>query len=229
MAKKKKVSSPGAMENVEHTLTKTEQYLEENYRTLLNWLAVVVGIVAVIWLGKMFLDKRSSEAQSQMYQAEMYFEADSMSLALYGDGNYLGFIDIESTYKMTKAANLARYYAGIAFLKLGEYEDAIEYLGKFRKSDEVLGATATAAIGDAYIEMGEIDKGIGYYNDAISLSAENSFLTPVFMMKAGTAYEVNGDFSKALEIYQRLRDEFPSTSEGGNAERHIARVKLLTR
>ncbi|MFO7574634.1 MAG: tetratricopeptide repeat protein [Bacteroidales bacterium] len=229
MAKKNKASSPKALENVEHTLTKTEQYLEENYRTLINWLAVVVGIVAVIWLGKMFLDKRSTEAQSQMYQAEMYFEADSMSLALYGDGNYLGFLDIESTYKMTKAANLARYYAGIAFLKLGEYDDAIEYLDKYRKRDKVLAATATAATGDAWIELGDIDKGIEYYNDAISLSSGNSFLAPVFMMKAGTAYEVNGDYGKALEIYQRLRDEFPSSSEGGNAERHIARVKLLSR
>jgi tetratricopeptide (TPR) repeat protein len=229
MAKKNKVSSPRALENVEHTLTRTEQYLEDNYRTLLNWLAVVVGIVAVIWLGKMFLNKRSSEAQSQMYQAEMYFEADSMSLALYGDGNYLGFLDIESEYKMTRAANLARYYSGIAFLKLGEYDEAIEYLGKFRKRDKILAATATAAIGDAYIELGDIGNGIRYYDEAISISSGNSFLSPVFMMKAGTAYEVNGDYDKALEIYQRLRDEFPSSSEGGNAERHIARVKLLTR
>ena len=215
------------MENVGQTLTRTEQYLEENYRTLLNWLAVVVVLVAVIWLGRIFLNKRSSEAQSQMYQAEMYFEKDSMSLALNGDGNYLGFLDIESGYKMTRAANLARYYSGIAFLKLGQYEDAIEYLSKFKKRDKVLASTATAAIGDAWVELGEVEKGIGFYKDAISLSSGNSFLTPVFMMKAGIAYEVNKDYGSALQIYQRLRDEFPSSSEGGNAERHIARVKLL--
>jgi tetratricopeptide (TPR) repeat protein len=227
MAKKKKDASPSTLENVEHTLTKTEQYLEENYKTLLNWLAVVVAVVAVVWLGRMFLNKRSSEAQSQMYQAEMYFEIDSMSLALNGDGNYLGFLDIESSYKMTRAANLARYYAGISYLKLGEYENAIEYLNKFKKKDDVLAASATAAIGDAYIELGDIESGIRHYNEAISIASENNFLAPVFLMKAGIAYEVNGNYDKALEIYERLRDEFSTTSEGGTAERHIARVKLL--
>ncbi len=229
MAKKTKVSSPTGLENVEQTLTRTEQYLEENYRRLLNWLAVVVAIVAVIWLGRIFLNKKSSEAQSQMYQAEMYFEKDSMSLALYGDGNFLGFIDIESSYKMTRAGNLARYYAGIAFLKMGQYEDAISYLGRFKKRDKVLSATATAALGDAHIELGDIEKGISYYKEAVSLSSGNSFLAPVFMMKAGIAYEVKGDYESALDIYQRIRDEYPASSEGSNAERQIARVKLLGR
>jgi tetratricopeptide (TPR) repeat protein len=226
MAKKKKASSPQALENVEHTLTRTEQYLEENYRTLLTGLAILVGIVGLIWLGKIFLNKRSSDAQSQMFQAERYFETDSMRLALNGDGNYLGFIDIMSSYKMTKAANLARYYSGIAYLKLGEYENAIEYLGNYRKTDKVLAATATAAIGDAWIELGDMDKGVKYYLEAAGYTS-NEFLTPVFLMKAGQVYEAMGSFDKALEVYQKIQKEYPDSSEGTTVEKHIARVKLM--
>jgi tetratricopeptide (TPR) repeat protein len=228
MAKKKAGSSPQALENVEQTLTRTEQYLEENYRTLLTGLAIIAGVVGIIWLGTIYLNRKSSEANSQMYQAEKYFEIDSLSLALNGDGNYLGFIDIAQSYKMTKAANLAKYYAGICYLKLGEYENAIEYLSSFKKKDKVLGATATGAIGDAYVELGEMEKGAGFYTEAANYS-ENAFLTPVFLMKAGQVYESNKEYAKALETYQTILDKYPTSTEGTTVEKHLARVKLLNK
>jgi tetratricopeptide (TPR) repeat protein len=228
MAKKKATAAPQALENVEQTLTRTEKYLEENYRTLLTGLAVIAGIAGLIWLGSIYLNKRSSDAQSQMFQAERYFEIDSVSLALNGDGNYLGFLDISQSYKMTKAANLAKYYAGICYLKLGEYEDAIEYLESFKKRDNVLAATATGAIGDAYVELGDMAKGVAYYAEAANFSS-NEFLTPVFLMKEGQVHESLGDYGKALEAYQRIMDEYPTSTEGTTVEKHIARVKLLNK
>ena len=94
MAKNKKDENPTTISSVEETLTKTEHYLEENYKTLLIGLGVIVLLVGLIWLGKLYLSKRNSEAQSQMFQAERYLELDSLKLALNGDGNYLGFLDI---------------------------------------------------------------------------------------------------------------------------------------
>jgi tetratricopeptide (TPR) repeat protein len=228
MTKKKATSSPQALENVEQTLTRTEKYLEENYRTLLTGLAVIAGIAGIIWLGSMYLKKRSTDAQSQMFQAERYFEIDSVSLALNGDGNYLGFLDISQSYKMTKAANLAKYYTGICYLKLGEYESAIEYLESFSKKDKVLAATATGAIGDAYVELGEMAKGAAYYSEAAAYSS-NDFLTPVFLMKEGQVYESLKEYGKALEAYQRVLDDYPTSTEGTTVEKHIARVKLLNK
>jgi tetratricopeptide (TPR) repeat protein len=228
MAKKKAAASPQALENVEQTLTRTEKYLEENYKTLLTGLAVIAGIAGLIWLGSIYLNKRSSDAQSQMFQAERYFEIDSVSLALNGDGNYLGFLDISQSYKMTKAANLAKYYSGICYLKLGEYEEAIKYLESFKKRDNVLAATATGAIGDAYVELGDMAKGAAYYSEAASFSP-NEFLTPVFLMKEGQVHESLGDYGKALEAYQRILDEYPTSTEGTTVEKHIARVKLLNK
>lgn len=228
MTKRKVTSSPQGLENVEETLTRTERYLEENYRTLLTGLAVIAAIAGIIWLGSVYLKKRSTEAQSQMFQAERYFEIDSVSLALNGDGNYLGFIDISESYKMTKAANLAKYYAGICYLKLGEYEDAIEYLESFKKRDKVLAATATGAIGDAYVELGDLAKGATYYSEAAAYSP-NEFLNPVFLMKEGQVHESLGEYGKALEAYQRILDEYPTSTEGTTVEKHIARVKLLNK
>ena len=226
MAKKKKDINPPTISNVEETLTRTEQYLEENYKVLLIGLGVIVILVGIFWLGKLYLNKRNDEAQSQMYQAERYLEMDSLNLALNGDGNYLGFLDISKDYKYTRAGNLAMYSAGICYLHLGDYEAAIEFLGKYSKKDKVLGSIAIGATGDAYVELGDLDKGVKKYIEAADF-AENSFNTPLFLMKAGEVYELNGNYSEALKLYERIENEFPESTEGTTIEKYITRVKLL--
>jgi tetratricopeptide (TPR) repeat protein len=226
MAKNKKDVNPQTISNVEQTLTRTEQYLEENYKTLLIGLGVIVVMVGIVWLGKLYLNKRNDEAQSQIYQAEKYLEMDSLKLALNGDGNYLGFLEIAKDYKFTNSGNLARYSAGICYLHLGEYQEAIDFLNKYSKKDKVIGSLAIGAIGDAYVELGDLDKGVSKYIEAADF-AKNSFNTPVFLMKAGELYELNGKYSEALKVYERIENEYPESTEGTTIDKYIARAKLL--
>jgi len=226
MAKKIKQESPQSLKNVEETLSKTEQFLENNYKPLLIVLGIVVGLVGLFWLGRMYLTNRNNEAQSQMYQAERYLETDSLNLALNGDGNYLGFIDISKDYKFTNAGNLALYSAGICYLRLGKYEEAIGYLNKYSKKDKVLGSLAIGATGDAYVELGDTEKGIDKYMEAAEF-AGNSFNTPLFLMKAAEIHELEGRYDEALNLYLRIQDEYPESTEGQSIEKYIARVKLL--
>ena len=226
MAKNKKDENPSTISSVEETLTRTEQYLEENYKTLLIGLGAIVLLVGLFWLGKLYLNKRNDEAQSQMFQAERYLESDSLKLALNGDGNYLGFLDIAKNYKFTNSGNLARYCAGICYLHMGNYNDAIEFLDKYSKKDKVIGSMAIGATGDAYVELGNVDKGIIKYIEAAEF-AKNSFNTPLFLMKAAELYEMKGKFSDALILYERIESQYPESNEGTTIGKYIARVKLL--
>jgi tetratricopeptide (TPR) repeat protein len=226
MAKNKKDVNPTTISSVEETLTRTEQYLEENYRTLLIGLGVIVLLVGLGWLGKLYLGKRNDEAQAQMFQAEKYLEQDSLKLALNGDGNYLGFLDIAKDYKFTRSGNLARYGAGICYLHMGNYNEAIEFLNKYSRKDKVIGSLAIGATGDAYVELGNLEKGVTKYLEAANF-AENSFNTPLFLMKAGEIYESTGKFSEALKLYERIESKYPESTEGSTIEKYIARVKLL--
>jgi tetratricopeptide (TPR) repeat protein len=226
MASNKKDVNPQTISNVEETLTRTEHFLEENYKTLLIGLGVIVLLVAIFWLGKLYLGKKNDEAQSQMYQAERYFEMDSLNLALNGDGNYLGFLDIIKDYKLTNAGNLAKYQAGICYLHLGNYQEAINLLNKYSKKDKVLGSLAIGATGDAYVEMGNLEKGVAKYLEAAEFGL-NSFNTPLFLMKAAELYELSGKYSDALKVYERIESDYPESTEGTSIEKYIARVKLL--
>lgn len=225
MAKKKHGSDTG-IEGVEGALTRTEQFIEDNQKWIIRIVTVVLALV-VIFIGakRFYLNPLEEEAHAQMYVAEQYFEIDSFNLALYGDGNYSGFLHIIDDYGLTKAANLAQYYSGISFLKLGQFEDAIDYLQKFKSKDKMVAPIAAGAIGDAYVQLGEIEKGLSQYLKAASLS-DNNFTAPMFLMKAGQIYENLGDNQKALDVYESIRKNYPEYSRRNNIEKYITRSRI---
>jgi tetratricopeptide (TPR) repeat protein len=226
MAKNTQDNNPKNVRNVEETLSKTEQFLEQNYKQLIYVLAGLIVIVGIFWLSKLYLNKRNDEAQNQIYQAQRYLEADSLKLALNGDGNNLGFVDIAKEYKFTPSGNLSVYGAGICYLRLGEYQEAIDYLEKYSKKDKVIGSLAIGATGDAYVELGDTRKGVAKYIEAADW-AKNSFNSPIFLMKAGEIYELEKNYAEALRMYERIKDEYPESTEGLSIDKYIARVKLL--
>lgn len=225
MAKKKTTTDHG-FENVENVLSKTEKYIEENQKSL-TIIVIIIALIIGGYLGykKLYLAPTEIEAQSEMYVAEQYFERDSFLLALEGDGSYLGFIDIIDEYGITKCANLANYYAGICYLELGEYEEAIKCLKKFESDDIMIATVALGAIGDAYIELGELETGIEFYLKAAERK-KNDFTSALFLKKAGIVYEELGDYKKALEVYERIEMRFPKSEEGRDIEKYITNVKL---
>ena len=159
-----------------------------------------------------------------MFQAVYYFEADSLDRALEGDGNNLGFIEIINDYSLTEAANLAHYYAGACFLKKGEYISAVEHLSKFSSSDLLVQARAYALIGDANVEMGNLDEAVTYYNKAANYEP-NEFTTPAYLMKAAVVYELKEDYKSALNCYETIVKEYVNSNEYQTARKHKARLE----
>jgi tetratricopeptide (TPR) repeat protein len=223
MSKKKETGK--GIENVEQTLTKTEQFLEQNYKPLLYVLTTIIVLVGIFWLLRIYSTRQNKEAESQMFMAEQYFAEDSLRLALHGDGNNLGFIDIADQYKRTKSGKLANFYAGTCLMHMGQFEEAVEYLKKYTISDDILAPEAKGLIGDANVELGNTDEGIRLYLEAADM-ADNSFHSPIYLMKAGMLYESDGRYADALHVYEKIQDKYPDSNEGRSIDKYIARVKM---
>ena len=223
---KKKVDQDDNLQELESALTKTEQFIEDNQKMISY---VVGGIILVVaaYLGfnKLYLQPKEDEALSQMFMAENYFERDSFNLAINGDGNYLGFLDIIDDYGITKSANRAKYYTGVSYLHLGQFEDALDYLNDFKTDDLLLAPVAEGAKGDAYLELGEQDNALKQYKKAYGAS-DNELTTPVYMMKAAALLESMDELKDALALYEDIKAKYPTSTEGTNADRYIARVKI---
>ncbi len=210
---------------VESALTKSEQFLEANQKLIGIVIgAIVLVVVGYLGLNKFYLEPRSTEAQEQMFMAQNYFEKDSFNLALNGDGNNPGFLDIIDDFGSTDAGNLANYYAGVSYLNLGQYDNAIEYLKKFSTDDVLLGPIAVGAQGDANLELGKADKALDLYTEAYKMN-ENELTTPVYMLKAGELLESSNKAADALKLYETIKQKYAETNEGRSIDKYIARAK----
>ena len=223
MANKNKTEDQFAQ--IEETLSKTEQFIEENQKSLMTIIAAIVVLVALfIVYQNFYIEPMEKEAQTEMYMAELYFQKDSFNLALNGDGQYLGFLDIANDYSSTNVGQLANYYAGLSYLHTADYDNAIEYLGDFSSDDIILSSLALGCMGDAYMELGDTDAALDAYADAVNNSA-NDFTAPRYMMKQAMIYTSNGDNNKALDLFKAIQSDYKTSREANGIEKYIARVE----
>jgi tetratricopeptide (TPR) repeat protein len=225
MTKDKKNKQADNLIEVESALTKTEQFLESNQKLI----AIVIGSIVIVTVGylglnKFYLEPRDKDAQDQMFMAQNYFEKDSFNLALNGDGNNPGFLDIIDDFGSTDAGNLSNYYAGISYLHMGQYDNAIEYLKKFDTDDVLLGPISIGAQGDAQLELGKTEKALDLYTKAYKMN-DNELTSPIYMLKAGELLEGTNKSAEAMKIYETIKQKFPESNEGKSIDKYIARAK----
>ena len=224
MSKEKTPKPIENLQEVEHALTTAELYFEKNSKiiSIIFGAAVVVALL-LLATHRFYSLPREVKAKEQMFVAEQYFEKDSFNLAINGDGNYPGFLDIIDDYGSTPAGKLARYYAGISNLHLGKYQEAIDFLEDFKTSDLLVAPVAKGATGDAYCELGNKEKAIKLYMEAAELNP-NAFTTPIYYLKAGNLYETLGNKDKALAAYKVIKDKYAESNEGRSIDKYIARL-----
>lgn len=211
---------------VEETLTRTEQWVENNQKTLSTIVFTVVGVIALfLAYDKFFLEPLNEEAQQELFKSVSYFETDSFNLALYGVNGEYGLLDIIDEYGSSDAANLANYYAGISFLNMGDNESAIEYLSDFSSDDEVISSISYGSMGDAYMNTGDFDNAIKFWTKA-AFNSENNFTTPIYLKRAAMAHEEDGNIDIALEYYSSIKKDFAKSEEARDIDKFITRAKL---
>ncbi len=215
-------------ENLEitETINKAEGYVSENRKSI----SIIGGAILVIILGyfaytNFIVKPQELNAQKEMFMAEHYFQVDSIDKAMNGDGQFPGFIEIIDSYGSSNSANLAHYYLGMCYMKKGEWEQAIEYLEKYDAEDDITGALALGAIGDANNELGNNDEAESYYMKAVNWD-KNQFTAAIFLMKAAFVREQKNDFKGAAELYERIKKDYPKSTEGRDVERYLVRANL---
>jgi tetratricopeptide (TPR) repeat protein len=213
------------------------QLFYENNKNAVNYIGggLLLLIAAFVFYRLFYLPEKESEASNEIFWAQTYFEKDSFNLALRGgkmvlspDGQkpMMGFEQVADEYSMTKSGSLANYYAGICNLRLGKFEQAIEFLKNYDGDDEVVSSIAIGAIGDCNMELNRVDEAVKYYMKAADNSS-NEFTAPFYLKKAAFAFEQKGDFAQAASTYERIEKEFPRSTEAQDVAKNLARVRAL--
>ncbi|GCD78902.1 tetratricopeptide repeat protein [Schleiferia thermophila] len=224
MSKKETEQKEEVIIDVAASLTKAEAFVENNKKIITYVVAGVLVLVAGYFgFTKLYLEPLEREAQLELFKAQENLDRDSLRLALNGDGVSMGFLEIAEEYSWTKAGNLSRYYAGVCYLQLGEYEDAIRQMDKFSTSDPVFKVLTNGVIADAFLELNQPKEALEYYNKAVNAS-DNEFVVPFYLKKAGMLAEEQGKLKEARRYFERLKNEFPKSQHALDAEKFLARI-----
>ena len=210
-------------ENIEETVSKTDQFYNENKKTIWTVVAVIAVIALAVFAYHRFIYvPKCEEAMQQAFPAEAFFANGEYELALNGDGNVLGLADVISEYG-AKAGKAVYMEAGVAALQLGQFEDALSYLKKYNGKEPILAARAIAAQGDAYAGLEKFPEAIAAYLKAADRS-DDSFAAS-YLLKAGILCEANGQKDKALDIFKTIKDKYPNSIEGYDIDKYITRAE----
>ena len=216
---------------LDETASRTEDWVAKNQKIILG----VVGAIAISTLGYLLFDRfvaepKEEKAANEIFQAQQYFQQavdattkpDSLyNLALKGGEGKLGFIGVSEQYAGTDAGNIANYYAGMAYLNLGDFKNAISYLENFKSDDAILQPLALGAIGDALSETNKVEDAISYYKKAAEANV-NDFSTPRYLFKAAQLLLTAGNKAEANKLFVEIKEKYETSKEGMNIDAFIA-------
>ncbi len=223
MSKTQKENLPEA----ENPLGDTGKFVQENSKSLaVIGIAIVALILLYVGYQNFYLAPRAEKAANEMFKAEEYAAADSLNdRAISGDGSYPGFEKIAEEYSNTKSANIANAYLGGLYLKKGEFQKAVDALGKYSSTGSpIVDPLVLGMLGDAYSELKDYSNAVTYYKKAADKS-KNSFTSPLFLKKLGLVYEEQKEFSSAVGVYSKIKTDYPDSFEASTVETYIARAE----
>ena len=210
---------------VAEAVSKTEKFFEENGKKAVIALVVLLLLVAGGYAYKyLVMDKNEVAAAEMIVAAQDNFagETPNYDLALNGDETGAGFLAVAEQYGSTKAGNIAKHYAGICYLHLGDLEKAAEYLAKYKAvrglAAEVVNAQNLGLQGDVAVELGDYAKAAKLFAKAVKAS-ENNFTTPLYLYKQGLALAAAGKAEEAKACYKAITEQYPNSVEARDAEK----------
>ncbi len=225
MAKSKKQTKAQAKTDELEQLTSTESFIDQYKKPLIIGVgAIVVIILGIIGYQKFISEPHELESREAYWPAYYEFEQDSLGLAISGSENFDGMEEIADEYAGTSGGNIANYTMALAAMDQGAYEDAIDYFDECDFEDIIVGSMVIGLKGDCYVELDDYSTAAGLFEEAAARET-NEFTSPMYLMKAGLAYEALEQNDDALAAYEKIKNDWSKSDEALEVEKYIARVK----
>ncbi|HVU57536.1 MAG TPA: tetratricopeptide repeat protein [Puia sp.] len=222
------IKHPAHLEAEKNPVAELQKFWDRWGKQATYGLLVIVLLIAGYFGYKNFISEpKELEANKAIFRAEEYFRMDSTKLALNGDNANPGFLKVISRYSGTKAANLADFYAGACYLKLGDFNNAVKYLKEFSSPVKQLQIRAYGLLGDAYAEQNKKEEALEQYKKAGTYYDKDEVFSPEYLFRCGALYETMGRSQEAIAMYKIIKDKYPATPRGAEIDKYLARLGVI--
>lgn len=220
-----KVSKDEVLVDIAEVTKETQHWLEVYRKPIIYGVVALFLLIGGWYAWNSYVDSNQKKAVQAMWKAEQMFEQDSFALALNNPGGgYEGFLGIISKYGSTPAGNIAQYYAGVSYLQLGKFDEAIKHLDDFSPKGEVSPTMKYGALADAYSEKQDFVKALKYYKEAASSGGVED-MKAFYLKRYAMLSEKQGDISTALDAYKEIKEKYGMTGDARDIDKFIARAE----
>lgn len=203
-----------------------EYYIKEHYKEILGVTGIVVVVVGLVVGLRLYADRREAEANAQLGTALKTFRAyvGMPAPGSFDPGSEMfpvasekykkalaQFSEVIQKFPRTKAAEIARYHAGICQSQLGNKADAMKTLEEAGKaSDKEIAALAQFALAGELTASGKLQEAGKIYQYLADHPTSTVPQGTALLALAGT-YRTTQP-AQARQIYERLQRDFASNT-----------------
>lgn len=217
-----KMEQNNTRENTEMSgvITTTEAFIEKNKKTLIYAITgIIVVILAIFGISK-WNANRNVKANEMMFAAEQYMAQGQFDIALNGNAEHAGLLEVADKYSCTKAGNRAKYAAALCYLHTEKYAEAIDMLKSYKGKDKLTPLFQEINLGNCELEQGNNKAAIKHYEKAIKNAENYDEILTYAMFLNGMAYSIDGNNDKANEMFKQIK-QHPGCAEIRLAELYI--------
>lgn len=157
-----------------------------------------------------------------------YFKGLNLAAKDSTDAAITELTAVVKKYDGTKGGEIAQFTLARQYMTKGNFKKAIELLEDVDVSDTYVAARVVGLQGDCKSELGAFADAVKLYEEAAAVN-ENEYTSPEYLFKAALVSELElKDFAKALELYEKVRDNYGTFSSQKTIEKYIARVSNKT-
>jgi len=240
MADKRKIT---VADETDLTVLRAKSFWDKNSK-LISYVGSAIIIVIVGWYGYLNLVKNPNEkaAAKMIFPAENLFgkmastgfNKDSVNIVLNGGilegSNVPGLLKLINKYGGTESGNRAKYIAGACYLHIKEFDKAIKYLNEFDSHGaNQIESRAYVMLGHAYAEKNKNTDALNYYKKAAEVNEKDEVMSAEALLTAAAFADATGNSNEAINLYQKLKEKYPSNStvRSGEVDKYLAKLGIL--
>lgn len=186
---------------------------------------VIVVLVVVFYINnqKANIEKASADL-GKVYQ---YFDNGQYQVAIDGvpERNIPGLKAIVENYGGSTAGELARFYLANSYYQIGKYDEALEEFEAFSPTVELLVISRLSGIAACYEAKGEYARAAEFFEQAVGVNT-NDVNAAENLNSAARNFALAGESERALDLYRKLKKNYPTTSYGREAGRFITQLSV---
>ncbi len=199
-------------------------FFEKNRTAVLSVMgAILLAIVGAFFWNQQQASK-NQEATAKLEGVVKRYEAGNYSGAIEGDSTTMGLKEIAKAYSGMPSGEQAKLYLANAYFQLRNYDEAQKAFESISSSSPLVKGSALAGEAACYEQKKEYKKAAQLFRRAADI-VRNDAITPIYLESAGRNFELAGEKSDALAVYEKLKKEYPQSPVARNADQIIARLK----